>query len=184
MPKAVQQRYVALLYSISLPAGRRLVMQDLKQMTLSIGLEAPHTLLSTGNLLFTTQQTEINNLEARLETAYAATFGRHVDFLVRDTLAWKNIVATNPFVDAAEQNASNVMVRVMRNPLSKEKVADIASAARDGERLATVSGNLWISFAEAPSRSKLLPLLTRQKLGVGTIRNWNTARAIDSVLRS
>ncbi|TIX36354.1 MAG: DUF1697 domain-containing protein, partial [Mesorhizobium sp.] len=43
------QTYVALLYSIVLGEGRRVVMSDLKAMAESLGLNNPRTLVATGN---------------------------------------------------------------------------------------------------------------------------------------
>ena len=53
------QTYVALLYSVILGEGRRVVMADLKAMAESLGLKNPRTLVATGNLVFETQETEI-----------------------------------------------------------------------------------------------------------------------------
>ena len=59
--------YVALLYSIGLGEGRRLVMADLRAMASKLGLEAPRTLIATGNLLFEANGVTVRQLEARLE---------------------------------------------------------------------------------------------------------------------
>ncbi len=77
------QTYVALLYSIILGEGRRVVMSDLKAMAESLGLKNPRTLVATGNLVFETQETDVAALEQRLETAFEETFGRHVDIVAR-----------------------------------------------------------------------------------------------------
>ncbi len=182
MPEPDKTRYVALLYSIILGAGKRLVMQDLKEMARDLGFENPQTLLSTGNLLFSASRSEREVLEARLEAAYAVRFGRHVDFLVRDGAEWSQIVAANPFPEAAERDPSRVMLRVMRDPLSAEAAGALASTAKDGEQVSLVNGDLWIYFEVAPAQSRLLSRLSRQKLGIGTIRNWNTASAIKAAL--
>lgn len=44
--------YVALLHSIVLGAGRRVVMADLRRMAEDIGYMDCRTLVSTGNLVF------------------------------------------------------------------------------------------------------------------------------------
>ncbi|TIO91164.1 MAG: DUF1697 domain-containing protein, partial [Mesorhizobium sp.] len=44
--------YVALLYSIILGEGRRVVMSELKAMAEAIGLKNVRTLVATGNLVF------------------------------------------------------------------------------------------------------------------------------------
>ena len=44
--------YVALLHSIVLGPGKRLLMADLKAMAEALGFRAPRTLVATGNLIF------------------------------------------------------------------------------------------------------------------------------------
>ncbi|TIT84418.1 MAG: DUF1697 domain-containing protein, partial [Mesorhizobium sp.] len=82
------QTYVALLYSILLSEGRRLVMSDLKAMAEGLGLKNVRTLVATGNLVFETRSTKISALEQRLERAFEETFGRHVDIIVRGAEDW------------------------------------------------------------------------------------------------
>ena len=89
--------YVALLYSIVLTPQRRVVMADLKDMAASLGLENPRTLAATGNMIFETGKTPVSRLEARLETAFEQTFGRHVDIVVRPADAWRKLAPANPF---------------------------------------------------------------------------------------
>ncbi|TIU81712.1 MAG: DUF1697 domain-containing protein, partial [Mesorhizobium sp.] len=82
------QTYVALLYSIILSEGRRVVMADLKAMAEGLGLKNVRTLAATGNLVFEARTGEISKLEQRLEKAFENTFGRQVDIIVRGAEDW------------------------------------------------------------------------------------------------
>ncbi|NUS18861.1 MAG: DUF1697 domain-containing protein, partial [Mesorhizobium sp.] len=64
------QTYVALLYSIGLGEGRRLVMSDFKAMAEGLGFNNVRTLVSTGNLIFEARANELSMLERRLEKAF------------------------------------------------------------------------------------------------------------------
>ncbi|TIR63757.1 MAG: DUF1697 domain-containing protein, partial [Mesorhizobium sp.] len=59
--------YVALLYSIILGEGRRVVMSELKAMAEAIGLKNVRTLVATGNLVFEARTASVSGLERRLE---------------------------------------------------------------------------------------------------------------------
>ena len=69
--------WVALLYSIVLGPGRRVVMADLRALAGELGFERPRTLLATGNLIFEAEAADARAVEARLEPAFAARFGKH-----------------------------------------------------------------------------------------------------------
>ena len=82
------QTYVALLYSIVLGEGRRVVMSDLRAMTEGLGSEQPAHVGGDRQSGFRDEETEIAALERRLETAFQKTFGRHVDIIVRRADDW------------------------------------------------------------------------------------------------
>ncbi len=176
--------YVALLYSIVLGEGRRVVMGDLRAMAERLGHRSPRTLVATGNLLFDADNAAVNDLEAALENAFAETFGRHVDIIVRPGVDWLRLAVTNPFHTEGEEDGTRVHVRVMRQPLSGTVPADFERYCTAGERLAVVDGDLWVHFTGQASESKLLGALTKKRLGVGTFRNWNTVKGLAALLGS
>jgi uncharacterized protein (DUF1697 family) len=179
----VAETYVALLHSIVLGPGRRLVMADLRRMAEGLGLAAPRTLVSTGNLVFEAEEADPGALEGRLEATFAETFGRHVDIILRNAGDWRRLVAGNPFPAESTADASGVVVRVSRRPLGEDRVATLARYLTQGERVALVNGDLWVHFTGQPSLSKLLPALTPKRLGgAGTLRNWNTVRGLGEML--
>lgn len=169
--------FVALLYSIVLPNGR-LVMADLKDLAASLHLENPRTLLATGNLIFEADAS-VAELETRLEKAFAARFGKHIDFIIRTSADWQKLVAANPFPDAV---AENVMVRVQRDTLMDSTLEMLERYRPEGDEIRLVNGDLWVKFAGRPSESRLASALTPKKLGVGTSRIWNTVRRLGAML--
>ncbi len=173
-------RYVALLHSIVLGAGRRVVMSDLKAMAESLGFRNVRTLVATGNLVFEAEPQLIASVEAQFEAGFAAAFGKHVDIIARDADAWLRLAEGNPFPEGI---GSEVIVRVMRQPLEPDALDRLAKY-RQGERMAVVDGDLWIDFGLKASETKLLPVLTTKRLGVGTMRNWNTVRGLAEMIRS
>ncbi|MGV1757514.1 DUF1697 domain-containing protein [Rhizobium sp. A22-96] len=170
--------YVALLYSIVLGPGRRVVMADLKAMAEALGFRNTRTLVATGNLIFEGERQPIASIEAKLEAGFAATFGKHVDIIVRDADTWLRLAEGNPFLDGI---GSEVIIRVMRQPLEPQ-VLDIFARYRRDERIAIVDGDLWIDFGLKASETKLLSALTTKRLGIGTMRNWNTVRGIHEMI--
>ena len=171
--------YVALLHSIVLAPGSRVVMTDLRAMAEDLGFGAPRTLVATGNLIFEADEAPLADLEGRLETAFRARFGKHVDIVLRAAAAFRRLAAGNPFPDG---NAPDVAIRVMRRPLEPAVLARLEGLAAPDIRLALVGGDLWIDFSRKPSETRLLAHLTTKKLGIGTLRNANTVNGLAAML--
>jgi uncharacterized protein (DUF1697 family) len=171
--------YVALLHSIGLGGGRRVVMGELRQMAALAGFANPRTLIATGNLVCEADNAPLSQIESSLESAFVTNFGRKVDIIVRDADRWLQLAAANPF---EQGKGSQVIVRVMRHPLDGS-VLDALERYRSGvERVAGVGGDLFVDFGGQPSSSRLLPALTTKRLGTGTLRNWNTVRGLAALL--
>lgn len=171
--------YVALLHSIVLAPGRRVVMADLRAMAEELGFGAPRTLVATGNLIFEADAAPLAALEERLETAFRARFGKHVDIVLRTAATFRRLAAGNPFPDG---NGPDVAIRVMRRPLEPAVLSRLEELAPPDIRLALVDGDLWIDFSRKPSETKLLSHLTTKKLGIGTLRNANTVNGLAAML--
>ncbi len=172
--------YVALLHSIVLARGKRLVMADLKAMAEDLGFRDPRTLVATGNLIFEAEDAPLPIIEDRLEAAFRTRFGKHVDIILREASAFLRLAAGNPF---PEGNAPDVGIRVMRQPLGPEVLTKLERLATPDIRLALVDGDLWIDFSGKPSETKLLSHLTTKRLGIGTLRNANTINGLAKMLR-
>ena len=176
--------YVALLYSISLPDKRRLIMSDLRDLATRLEFHNPRTVLATGNLIFETlKPIATSTLTAKLETAFQETFGRQVDIIVITADQLRAINAANPFPAESQENPSHVIVRVMRNPITPDVLAKLKLLIANGEKIESATGHLWLYFANNIAGSRLGAALTPAKAGgPGTCRNWNTLRKIEAAL--
>ncbi|WP_265105684.1 DUF1697 domain-containing protein [Neorhizobium petrolearium] len=171
--------YVALLHSISVGGGKRLMMADFRDMAERLGYRNCRTLVSTGNLVFETDDSPVRDIERVLEEAFEQHFGKHVDVLVRSGPDWLKLSAGNPF---PEQKGSEVCVRVMRTPLG-DNVIDLLERHRGREKIAIVDGDLWVDFDGKASETRLVSALTTRKLGIGTIRNANTVIGLAKMIQ-
>ena len=178
------QTYVALLYSIILGEGRRVVMADLKAMAEGLGLRNVRTLVATGNLVFEARAIESGRLEQRLETAFEKTFGRHVDIIVRSAEEWLKLAAGNPFPADSAEAGDQVAVRVMRSPVPVESVAALQAYAAEDEKVLPFAGDIWVVFSRERPSSRLLAAMNHKRLGIGTSRNWNTVRKLAEMVGS
>ncbi|TDW21132.1 uncharacterized protein (DUF1697 family) [Rhizobium azibense] len=154
-------------------------MSDLRDMAAALGYGNPRTLVSTGNIVFEADSAPLSDIEAKIEAAFKTKFGKPVDIIVRKGADWLRLANSNPFPDG---DGSQVIVRVMREPLDQSALAALQKYLEANQRLAITNGDLWIDFASKPSEWKLLSALTTKRMGVGTLRNWNTVRGLAEMI--
>jgi uncharacterized protein (DUF1697 family) len=180
----MSETYVALLFSIGISNGQRLIMADWRAMMEKMGLQNPRTLIATGNAVFESDGATVQELEDQLEDAFESRFGRHVDTIVCSAASFRRLTRANPFLKESNQDGSRVMVRVMRKPLKSDIADSLQRYLTRGERVIIVHGNLWVHFEDEPNRSGVVRVLASKRLGVGTVRNWNTVRRLNEMLES
>ncbi|MGO4642245.1 DUF1697 domain-containing protein [Mesorhizobium sp. 2RAF45] len=178
------QTYVALLYSIILGEGRRVVMADLKAMAEGLGLRNVRTLVATGNLVFEAERTATAALEKRLEAAFETAFDRHVDIIVRGAGDWQKLASCNPFPTESEEAGDQVAVRVMRKPVAEDVLSGLQAYAAEDEKVLLIGGDIWLVFSRERPSSRLLAAANHKRLGIGTSRNWNTVRKLAEMVGS
>jgi uncharacterized protein (DUF1697 family) len=175
--------FAALLHSIVLGGGRRVVMADLREVAVKAGFQNPLTLAATGNLIIASKASiSAAEAELALEEGIRLAFGKHIDVIARSADAFIRMAASNPFPGESARDGSLVAVRVMRERLPDGYEEALEEWRGEGEQVAVVGGDLWVSFAGQPSRSRLLSRLSKQHMGVGTVRNWNTVRGLAQML--
>jgi uncharacterized protein (DUF1697 family) len=165
-------RYVALLRGINVGRHKRMPMADLRELLSGLGYSDVKTLLQSGNAVFTSPARSAAGVERAIEKAIADRFGFDVRVLVRTKEEVGAAVAGNPL---PVPDGSRFLVSFLdRNPPAS-RLQQIDAAQVEPEQFAVGTKVLYIWCARGFMDSKLLPLLSDERLGVvATARNWNT----------
>lgn len=89
-------RYVALLRGINV-GGINIKMADLRQVFTDLRFEDVRTVLASGNVLFSSDSTDVAGLKSTIETALRKAFGYEAWVFVLDTATLAGIVEAYPF---------------------------------------------------------------------------------------
>ncbi len=182
--------HVALLRGINVGGQHKVPMAELREVVTSLGHTGVTTYIQSGNVLFSTGDTDAAVLASALEAAIAARFGitSAVVVLSRDELA--QILDSNPYAD--EPNPKFVHVVFLgaepgAELLDRIKAAESAAAARGSRDTITAIGRvLYLHTPDGYGNSELSLVLFRI-IGTGkhnlalTARNWSTATRLLSL---
>jgi len=165
---------VALLRAVNLPGRNRIGADELRSLAASVGLRDARTLLQTGNLVFRGGGTG-EALEAALERAAALRLGLQTDCFVRTAAQLREVVARNPFPEAARHDPAHLVVSFLKETPTPAAVAALRAAIPGRETVSAVGRHLYAVYPDGIGRSHLTAALMDRKLETrGTARNWNT----------
>lgn len=175
--------HVALLRGINVGGRNRVAMADLRALVTSLAHTDVATYIQSGNVVFTSTQTDTTAIAAALEHAIAESLRVRptVVVLSRDTLS--RVVADNPYPD--ETNPKFLHAAFTSAQLGSDALAVIATAQQratdKGSRdEATVLGHtLYLHTPDGLGHSELAAQLARTggplaAAGSATVRNWAT----------
>jgi uncharacterized protein (DUF1697 family) len=182
--------HVALLRGINVGGKNKVPMAELREVVTSLGHTGVSTYIQSGNVLFSTEETDTAELASALEAAIAGQFGINpaVVVLSRDELT--RILSANPYRD--EPNPKCVHVAFLAAEPSQElldriKAAESAAAAKGSRDTITAIGRaLYLHTPDGYGNSELSEALFRitgtgrHKLAV-TARNWSTSTTLLSL---
>ena len=160
--------FVALLRAVNVGGTGKLPMSDLKEICEALRFGSVRTYIASGNVVFTARKQEAaikRALEQRLE-AYA---GKSVGVLVRTADEMAQVLAHNPFPDAAPNRTVAVF-------LDHAPPADTIAAVRGrkDEQIGLGRREIYIHYGEGMAKSKLVVPAAK----TGTARNINTVAAL------
>jgi uncharacterized protein (DUF1697 family) len=127
-------RYAAFLRGVS-PLNAK--MPDLRRAFESAGFSDVRTLLSSGNVVFTSRATSLDALASRAEAAMHEALGRSFGTFVRSTASLAGLVASEPFAGFAVTPVSKRIVTFLRQPFNASLTLPIE---RDGASILAILG--------------------------------------------
>ena len=173
--------HIALLRAVNV-GGRKLLMAELRQLAADLGLEAPRTLIQSGNLVFGSALGDAD-LESLLERETLARLGLATEFVVRGPEEWRDLIAANPHAAMARDDPSHLMVMVLKSPPGETELGALKAWIPGREVVEAVGRQLYITYPDGAGDTKLTNAAIERRLGVrGTSRNWNTVTKLAAML--
>ncbi|UNK48002.1 DUF1697 domain-containing protein [Lysobacter sp. S4-A87] len=156
--------FIALLRAVNVGGTGKLPMAELRAMCEALGFTNVRTYIASGNVVFDTTGTAAkakSSLEAVLER-YA---GKPVGVAIRTAAEMAQVLADNPFADAAPNRAVAIF-------LDAAPPADTMAAVRHrtDEAIAMGRCEIYVHYGDGMASSKLVIPAAKS----GTARNLNT----------
>jgi uncharacterized protein (DUF1697 family) len=167
-------RYVALLQGINVGKHKRIAMADLKTLVEGLGHTEVKTHLNSGNVVFTADARSKIDLAREIEEAIATGHGLAVSVVVRSGEEMREIVANNPFPDAAADHKTLHVTFLGETP-DPDRVAALAEREKGEDDYRVIGADVYLAYPNGISGAAFMPTGLDKALGVvATSRNWRT----------
>jgi uncharacterized protein (DUF1697 family) len=179
------KRYIALLRGINVGGNSLIKMAELKVCLTNDGLRKVKTYIASGNIIFSSTETDQEKLSAKINKAIKVEFGLDVSVLVLSEAQYEKIVKNIP-KDFGTKEGWRYNVWFLLPPYDMSQVmGDIGEFRPDIESLTVGEGVLYQSvFMEKYGRTTTSKLASRPIYKKITIRNLNTTRKILGLLKA
>ncbi len=167
-----ENRYVALLRGINVGGNTIIRMADLRGVVESLGYTAVATYIQTGNVVFSSAETDPRRLAEQLEQALAPLAGREVVVFLLTPQQLKDAAARNPFRPerGSEQRSHLLFLSAEPEPARWEALQALKGEEYrfhlDGRVLYYAYGREWAGRRRTIDFEKVLGVR-------GTARSWN-----------
>ena len=166
---------ICMLRGVNLGAHNRVKMDDLKKLCTSLKLSNPQTYVQSGNVVFTTDERDLDKLRQKLETAIHKKFGFQTDAILRSTKDLREVINGNPFVKRKDIHPGKLLVTFFSGDPGEAARQQVRAIKCDPEELFVEGREAYTYFPNGAGRSKLNWAVIPKTLKVqGTARNWNS----------
>jgi uncharacterized protein (DUF1697 family) len=166
---------VSLLRAVNVGGHASIKMADLRALYESLRFESVQSYVQSGNIVFQTNETNLDKLTDRIRRAIKKKFRIEPEVILRSTDAMRRVVACNPFAPRKGIEPNKLLVQFLPGKLTAQAIARLRALPLKAEELMPGSQEIYIYFANGIGQSKLpWPKLEKICGMPGTGRNWNS----------
>ncbi|MDQ6660830.1 MAG: DUF1697 domain-containing protein [Chloroflexota bacterium] len=176
--------FVSLFRGINVGGHHKVRMDELKEVHESLGLRDVVTYIQSGNVIFTSDEADVAQLQKDIEESFEKRCGFHVQVIVRTSAQLREIIENNPFQGQPGKESKWLVVLFLAACPATTAQEDLLKAYNGPEELFIVGKEVYIYYPDSIGRSKLSQSLLEKKLKtVGTARNWNTILHLQELIQ-
>ena len=175
--------FVALLRAVNVGGNNIISMRALKESFEGMGFKQVSTYINSGNVIFTTRETDARKLERKIEQMLVKDFELEGKVVVRSLAEMARLVGSLPSSwDGDSSWRYNVIF--LRHTIDSEKILEELTAKGDYEQICYRPGTvLWSAQASEINRTNMQKLSSRKIFRDMTVRNLNTTKKLHTLMK-
>ena len=166
---------ISMLRGVNLGPHKRVKMDALRALYVSLKLRDPQTYVQSGNVIFRSEETDLDALASRIESGIERKFGFQSDVIVRTPSELRDAIARNPFAARPGIEPAKLLVTFLRSHPTAEACDQLRNLKTEPEEVRIVGREIYTYYPDGMARPKLSWATIERCLKTsGTGRNWNS----------
>jgi uncharacterized protein (DUF1697 family) len=175
--------YVSLFRALNVGGNHQVNMAELKALHEALGLTGVQPYIQSGNVVFTSEEADAEQLRERIAERFAQRFGFRSEVYVRTATEMQEIMERNPFQSRPGTEPKWVVVTFLPAHTNAAEWEAVIRAYPGPEEVALIGNELYIYYCNGIGTSRLANTPLGKKLKTtGTARNWNTIRKLQELM--
>jgi uncharacterized protein (DUF1697 family) len=169
-------QYISILRGINVSGQKKIKMADLKGLYQDAGFGDVETYIQSGNVVFTSDEIDVNGIQCAIEQAIKTQYGFDVPVIVRTSQQFHKMFKALPFdhIDIAN-DGSQVLLTILGEVPDSQLVQSIQQFVKAPEKLVVLGDTVYLHCPNGYGKSKLSNVFIERKLAVcATTRNLKT----------
>ena len=174
--------YISMLRGVNVSGHRRVRMEELERLYLSLGCRNVRTYVQSGNVLFEHPTADISKLAGKIEKRLKGPLGSDVPVLIRTKNEFQRLIESNPFAERDESKVHVTFLYAKPMEFSMDKINKVVGR---GEAFSMVGSEIYLFCPNGYGRTKLSNSFFERALKMtATTRNWKTVNTLCSMART
>ena len=171
--------YVSILRGINVGGKKMMKMEALRNLFSGLDFHNIQTYIQSGNVVFQTDETDVDILQANIENRISDIFGFDVPVLVFEFNQFKQMLSLNPFLKDVEKEIDNLHVTFLSAIPETIRVNNLCEIDCAEDQFQLFDNALFLYCPTNYGNTKLSNNFIEKKLNVNaTTRNWKTTQEL------
>jgi uncharacterized protein (DUF1697 family) len=169
---------ISMLRGVNVGGHHLIRMGVLKALCESLGLRNVQTYLQSGNVIFATNERDLDRLALAIENAIEQRCGFRCDVILRTTAELRDVILASPFAARQGIHPGKLAVIFLAEDPGQEAHDKVLALKIEPEELRMAVREYYIYFPFGMGQSKAPAAIAKALKVSGTGRNWNSVTKI------
>ena len=171
--------YISILRGINVSGHKLVKMDALRKLYENLGFLNVTTYVQSGNVIFTSNDIELHEIERKISQQIEKEFGFEVPIIALTADKLKSVIENNPFLKDSDKDHAFLHVTFLSSIPDHYDAKAIENKKQEGEDVSFSDNAVYLHCPNGYGRTKLTNNFLEAKLKVGaTTRNWKTTNEL------